>query len=78
MNKVAELTSEVEASVRAFFEGDEAKVDLWFETPNPLLGGLRPRALMRDPRSIKKLHSFVKEAETNNGLVDGREIGTTG
>lgn len=73
MNTTEHLASEIEASVRAFFEGDEAKVNQWFEIPNQMLGGLRPRTFMHEPGSIKKLRSFVKEAEARNSLVDGRD-----
>lgn len=51
--------------VGEFFEGDANKVALWFELPNPLLGNVSPRNMIRAGR-YKRLLSFVldsREAE---------------
>ncbi len=65
-----ELTSEIESVVHAFFKGDESKINLWFDTHNPMLGGFPPRLLMSAPETLKKVYSFVMDAEMNNALTD--------
>jgi hypothetical protein len=53
--------------VAEFFSGDAVKVALWFELPNPLLGDLSPRNMIRIGR-YKRLLNFVldaREAETS-------------
>lgn len=47
--------------VAEYFKGDAQKVALWFELPNPMLGDLSPRTLIRGGR-YKRLLSFVLEA----------------
>ncbi len=64
-----EMTPEIEAVVRTFFKGGEPKINLWFDTPNPMLGGVRPRLLMSRPETLKKLHNFVMDADLNNRLA---------
>ena len=48
--------------VAALFEGDVQKTALWFRTPNPMLGDLSPRDMLRMNR-FKRLSKFVSEAE---------------
>lgn len=43
--------------VAEFFE-DEGKTLLWFSTPNPMLGGLRPNDMIKIGR-FNKLHKFI-------------------
>ena len=51
--------------VAGFFGGDADKTALWFMTPNPLLGNMPPRDLIRFGRS-KKLLSFILNALAEN------------
>jgi len=52
--------------VGRFFENDLAKTVMWFHTPNPLLGNLSPRELIRMGRSAKLL-KFIQIALSENG-----------
>lgn len=47
--------------VAQHFEGDVAKTALWFRVPNPLLGDMSPRDMIRVGR-YKKLLKFVQSA----------------
>lgn len=47
--------------VAEFFKGDGRKVGLWFELPNPHLGGVSPRTMIRGNR-YKRLLNFVMDA----------------
>jgi uncharacterized protein (DUF2384 family) len=69
----ANLTAEIEQTVRAFFVGDEVKVQRWFETPNPMLGGISPQVMMREPHTLKKVHRYVTEAANAQRVADDRE-----
>jgi len=40
------------------FFGEEGKTLLWFSTSNPMLGGLRPRDMIKIGR-FNKLHKFI-------------------
>lgn len=55
----------VRTSVARFFEGDEAKTDRWFRTPNPMLGNVSPNAIIRSGRQ-HKLAQFVADAMREN------------
>jgi hypothetical protein len=48
--------------VAALFNGDVPKTALWFRTPNPMLGDVSPRDMLRMNR-YKRLAKFVTEAE---------------
>jgi uncharacterized protein (DUF2384 family) len=50
--------------VAQFFK-DEQKTILWFKTPNPLLGNITPREMIRIGR-FKKLHRFILSALSEN------------
>ncbi len=54
--------------VIGFFEGDVAKTALWFRLPNPLLGDLSPRDMIRYGR-YGKLKEFVLEALAENAVA---------
>jgi hypothetical protein len=54
--------------VVGFFEGDVAKTALWFRLPNPLLGDISPRDMIRHGR-YAKLQEFVTEALAENAAV---------
>ena len=51
--------------VAGFFEGDRHKTGLWFKTPNPALGYVRPRDMIRMGR-YDKLYSFIMTALDEN------------
>ena len=44
--------------VADFFDGDAQKTALWFRTPNPMLGDMSPRDMIRYGRH-KRLQKFV-------------------
>lgn len=50
--------------VANFFD-DERKTMLWFQTPNPLLGNVSPKAMIRAGR-YKKLLKFIQTAVDEN------------
>jgi len=50
--------------VAQFFK-DEQKTVLWFKTPNPLLGDIAPRDMIRIGR-FKKLRQFILQALSEN------------
>ncbi len=52
------------ALVAQFFR-DGPKTILWFKTPNPLLGNLAPREMIRVGR-FRKLHRFINNALAEN------------
>jgi hypothetical protein len=47
--------NELETLVLCFFNGDKDKTKLWFETPNPLLGGISPAGMIKAGRYDKLL-----------------------
>ena len=51
--------------VAQFFEGDAEKTALWFKTPNPILGNISPRDMIRFGR-YKKLLKFILNAISEN------------
>ncbi|MBI4056588.1 MAG: hypothetical protein HY399_03470 [Elusimicrobia bacterium] len=51
--------------VAEFFQGDSQKTSLWFAMPNPLLGDVAPRDMIRSGRD-KKLFKFVVTALSEN------------
>jgi hypothetical protein len=51
--------------VAHFFKGDVEKTALWFTIPNPLLGGVTPRDMIRIGR-FHKLYQFIKVALAEN------------
>jgi hypothetical protein len=53
--------------VAQFFEGDDSKTTVWFKTPNPLLGGMAPRDMIRLGR-YQKLRRFVVNALLEDGV----------
>lgn len=48
--------------VASHFEGDVVKTQLWFKTPNPMLGQVSPRDMIRFGR-YKRLLKFITEAQ---------------
>ena len=57
--------------VAEYFEGDPVKTALWFHTPNPMLGDITPKDMVRLGRS-KKLIRFIMEARNENGKEGSR------
>ena len=51
--------------VAEYFKGDDTKTILWFTTPNPLLGNVTPRDMIRFGR-YKKLFKFIFNALAEN------------
>lgn len=51
--------------VAEHFKGDPIKTALWFTTPNPLLGNITPRDMIRLGR-YKKLFKFIFNARSEN------------
>jgi hypothetical protein len=51
--------------VADYFKGDVYKTSLWFNIPNPLLGNISPKDMIRLGR-YKKLFSFVMQAIEDN------------
>ena len=51
--------------VAGFFDKDINKTTLWFSTPNPLLGDMSPRDVIRVGR-YKKLLKFIQTALNEN------------
>jgi|SRR5579862_9887656 len=51
--------------VAGFFDGDRDKTFLWFTVPNPLLGGVNPRHMIRLGR-FNKLFRLVTQALAEN------------
>jgi hypothetical protein len=47
--------------VARFFDGDVSKTTLWFKLPNPMLGGVPPRVMIRLGRT-RMLASIIKDA----------------
>ena len=54
--------------VVGFFEGDVNRAALWFRLPNPLLGDLLPRDMIRYGR-YARLREFVTEALAENAVA---------
>ena len=54
--------------VVGFFEGDVAKTALWFRLPNPLLGDVSPRDMIRCGR-YARLQQFVTDALADNAVA---------
>ena len=55
-----------------FFEGDVAKSAQWFRLPNPLLGDLLPRDMIRYGR-YAKLQEFVLEALAEKEVAEQQQ-----
>jgi uncharacterized protein (DUF2384 family) len=55
----------VALSLVAQFFKDEQKTVLWFKTPNPLLGDMTPRDMIRVGR-FRKLRRFIQNALSEN------------
>ena len=59
-DRLTEIASVCEL-VASYFDGDPAKTSLWFKLPNPMLGNISPRDMIRLGR-YKKLIKFIHEA----------------
>lgn len=58
--------------VAEYFNGDAQKVGLWFELPNPMLGNVSPRTLIRGNR-YKRLLNFVLDAREAELAANARQ-----
>lgn len=57
--------------VAEYFNGDVQKVELWFKLPNPMLGNISPRDMIRLGR-YERLSNFVldaRQAETEKNSI---------
>jgi len=54
------------AKILAFFEYDKQKALIWFETPNPLLGGISPQSVINQGRGEKLLKLIINTLDENN------------
>ena len=65
MSKIKEyymLTMDyIEDLLLTYFDGDTDKAELWMETPNPQLGGVRPINMITTGK-IEKLKKFIEDA----------------
>lgn len=60
-----ELCPEAWEIVSEFFRNEPWKADLWFKTPNPLLGWLSPTEMAMQGR-CEKLVKFARTATSEN------------
>jgi len=51
--------------IAEYFNGNERKTTLWFTTPNPLLGNITPRDMIRFGR-YRKLFKFIFNSLSEN------------
>jgi len=58
--------------VAEYFSSDPIKTALWFKTPNPMLGDITPRDMIRLGRS-GKLIRFIMEAKSKDGEEEKSE-----
>lgn len=58
--RIEEIANVIEL-VAQFFDGDAARTALWFKTPNPMLGNISPRDMIRYGR-YERLRRFVVDA----------------
>lgn len=49
-----------------YFDNDHAKINAWFRTENPSLGGVRPLDMLSDRERANYLKRFIDEAEEHN------------
>lgn len=56
---------EMTALIAIFFGNDQEKIQLWWHTPNPLLGGQAPIAFVRRGR-VERLLRIVKDWREGN------------
>ncbi len=56
--------------VAQFFEGDATKTALWFKTPNPMLGNISPRDMIRFGRYQKLLKFILNAVAKKSALED--------
>lgn len=55
----------VQKLVMGFFDGDYIKTETWFNTANPMFGGVSPDMMIRLGRD-EKLYDLVKQALDEN------------
>ncbi len=67
---VVGLVEQCRAQVEAFFN-DSDKAALWFETPNPMLGGITPTVMVQMGRE-QKLLEIITSTLAENVVPPGR------
>lgn len=55
--------------VAEHFDGDALKTHQWFTIPNPMLGGVRPRDMIRLGRYNRLLKFVIEARESNDGTT---------
>ena len=55
--------------VAEYFDGDVHKTSLWFKTPNPMLGDISPRDMIRFGKYMR-LNKFIQHARQANSGSD--------
>ena len=61
-------------AVKLFFNGDQTKVEAWWTTPNPMLGGVIPWIMCIDDAHEAKLYAFIRSAvDLNRAAESERE-----
>lgn len=63
---------ELDQYVRDFLGPSKALT--WWYTPNPLLGEVSPRDMLRTDRTRIKLYDFIREMRAANSAVRGTEM----
>lgn len=63
-----EQIANIAGLVAGIFDGDARKTSLWFRTPNPLLGQISPRDMIRYNR-YDRLLRFVQDAIQDNAAT---------
>jgi uncharacterized protein (DUF2384 family) len=56
-----------------FFDGNEEKATLWFNTRNPMLGGVSPKEMVDSDRTDKLLKWVKQQIEEGKAPDDGRK-----
>lgn len=80
-DEVAERRREyaaIEKLVAEFFEGDAQKVALWLETPNPMLGSISPRMMLRCGRYERLLKFIIEAREAERATKDSAKFSKSG
>lgn len=59
------MVEEIRRLVLGFFDGNEDKTNLWFQSQNPLLGGIAPEKMIAAGRE-ERLLLFVRQQLAEN------------
>lgn len=61
------MVEEIRRLVLKFFDDNEDKTDLWFQSQNPLLGGISPEKMIRAGREERLLIFVQQQLAENEG-----------